>query len=105
MRPWAPIPGAERLPIRNDGTQFDAHMDLVTVRDDEGHLLYRVATENDVTEKSLLQAQLLQSQKIESLGILASGIAHDCNNLLTLARKNVVHLKTVALNDLVADPT
>ena len=38
----------------------------------------------DVTERRSLQHQLLQSQKLESIGTLASGIAHDINNILTI---------------------
>jgi len=37
----------------------------------------------DLTEKKQLEAQFLRAQRLESLGTLASGIAHDLNNILT----------------------
>jgi two-component system cell cycle sensor histidine kinase/response regulator CckA len=37
----------------------------------------------DVTEKQILQDQLLRVQRLESIGMLAAGIAHDINNILT----------------------
>lgn len=37
----------------------------------------------DVTEQKLTQAKLLRAQRVESIGGLASGIAHDLNNILT----------------------
>ncbi|HEY2381833.1 MAG TPA: PAS domain S-box protein, partial [Terriglobia bacterium] len=37
---------------------------------------------NDVTEKKKIEAQLMRSQRVETIGTLASGIAHDLNNIL-----------------------
>lgn len=37
----------------------------------------------DITEKKQLEAQFFRAQRLESLGTLASGIAHDLNNVLT----------------------
>ncbi len=36
----------------------------------------------DVTEKKLTEAKFLRAQRMESIGSLASGIAHDLNNIL-----------------------
>jgi PAS domain S-box-containing protein len=38
---------------------------------------------NDVTEKKSLEAQYLRAQRLESVGTLASGVAHDLNNVLS----------------------
>ena len=37
---------------------------------------------SDVTERKKIEAQLLRVQRLESIGTLASGIAHDLNNVL-----------------------
>ena len=38
---------------------------------------------NDITEKKKLEAHFLRAQRMDSIGTLASGIAHDLNNVLT----------------------
>lgn len=37
----------------------------------------------DITEKKRFEAQMLRSQRLESIGVLAGGIAHDLNNILS----------------------
>lgn len=51
---------------------------------DETHRPKSVLVVNtDITDKKQLEAQFLRAQRMESIGTLASGIAHDLNNLLT----------------------
>jgi two-component system, cell cycle sensor histidine kinase and response regulator CckA len=51
--------------------------------DRDGHPTRTIGIHMDITEKKQLEAQFLRAQRLESLGTLASGIAHDLNNVLT----------------------
>ena len=53
------------------------------LRDGAGNPKSILIVETDITEKKQLEAQFFRTQRLESLGILASGIAHDLNNILT----------------------
>jgi PAS domain S-box-containing protein len=53
------------------------------VRDDTGHPTSILSVDTDITAKKSLEQQFLRAQRLESLGSLASGIAHDLNNVLT----------------------
>jgi two-component system cell cycle sensor histidine kinase/response regulator CckA len=53
------------------------------VRDEANQPKLLLAVETDITEKKALEAQFYQAQRLESLGRLASGIAHDLNNVFT----------------------
>ncbi len=66
-----------------------------------GHPQRLIGFHMDITEKKLLEAKFLRAQRLESLGTLASGIAHDLNNILTpmLAIAQLLPLKFPQLNE------
>lgn len=53
------------------------------VCDEQGKPKSILTVDTDITEKKRLEAQLFRAQRLESIGTLASGIAHDLNNILT----------------------
>ncbi len=72
----------EILNYRKDGTHFWNALQINAIVDVEGTLRYFFASQEDVTRRK--EAALRQSQRMESLGALASGIAHEFNNLMTV---------------------
>lgn len=71
------------------------------VRDEAGRPKSILTVDTDITEKKLLEAQFFRAQRLESIGTLASGIAHDLNNILTpiLAAAQLLPLKLKNLDD------
>ena len=53
----------------------------------------------DITEHKQLEEQLLQTQKMDSIGTLASGVAHDFNNILTVIMGSCTLLMMKAKSD------
>jgi PAS domain S-box-containing protein len=53
------------------------------LRDPAGNPKSILTVETDITEQKQLESQFFRAQRLESLGTLASGIAHDLNNILT----------------------
>ncbi|MEN9518998.1 MAG: hypothetical protein RLZZ381_1586, partial [Cyanobacteriota bacterium] len=56
---------------------------MTLVRDEAGQAKSILTVDTDITEKKQLEAQFYRVQRLESIGTLASGIAHDINNILT----------------------
>jgi PAS domain S-box-containing protein len=52
------------------------------VRNSEGSPHSVLIINTDITEQKKLETQFLRAQRLESIGTLASGVAHDLNNIL-----------------------
>jgi PAS domain S-box-containing protein len=58
-----------------------------------------LVVDTDITQKKQLEKQFLRAQRMESIGTLASGIAHDLNNVLSPILMSVQLLKSKCYDD------
>ena len=72
-----------RLNMSNkDGSLSTVEVLKAPIQDETGRIIKFIVISRDINHQSQLERQLYQAQKMEAIGTLASGIAHDYNNLL-----------------------
>jgi PAS domain S-box-containing protein len=81
------------------GNTLQIHCRATLVRDDQNQPERILVINTDITEKKQLEARFLRAQRLESLGTLASGIAHDLNNVLTPITMAIHHFKRKCQNE------
>ena len=69
------------------------------VQDEHQQAKSILVVDTDITQKKQLETQFLRAQRMESIGTLASGIAHDLNNVLSPILMSVQLLKAKGLSE------
>jgi PAS domain S-box-containing protein len=69
--------------VRKNGEQFWESIHITSIKNDHNEVTNVLAIQEDTTDRKKLEAQVRRSQRLEIIGTLASGIAHDLNNVLS----------------------
>lgn len=96
--------------LRSDCTTFIAEVDASNFIWDGEETIQIIV--RDITEKKKLEAQFLRVQRLDNIGALASGVAHDLNNILSpilmsfdILRKRIPDARTHSLLNLLEENT
>lgn len=81
------------------GKQIIVESRWTLVRDEHQKAKSILVVDTDITQKKQLETQFLRAQRMESIGTLASGIAHDLNNMLSPILMSVPLLKAKVSDD------
>ncbi len=85
--------------LKKDGSSYWAETVILPLRDDIGVITHFIGLGEDITEHKKAREHILRAQKMEAVGLLASGVAHDFNNVLTTILGNVHLAKLDAPNE------
>jgi len=82
--------------VSRDGTRRVIAETVAPIRDKDGQAVGLVLVFRDMTERQKMEDELLKVSKLDALGMLAGGLAHDFNNILTGILGNINLAKLVA---------
>jgi signal transduction histidine kinase/ActR/RegA family two-component response regulator len=77
------------LLVSRDGRRRTVGFKVSPLRQRDGNILGAAIVVRDMTEHERMSAEAAKNVQLESLGVLAGGLAHDFNNILTVILGNV----------------
>jgi two-component system, cell cycle sensor histidine kinase and response regulator CckA len=84
IRQGEPMPSYETVRKRKDGTLVNMSVSISPIETRSGEVVGASKICQDITKIKRLEAQFIEAQKMEVVGQLASGVAHDFNNILAV---------------------
>lgn len=84
------------LLVAKDGTERLIAANAAPIRAQDENVLGAVLVFRDTTEKRHIEEELMKTDKLDSIGLLAGGVAHDFNNILTAIIGNISLAKMYA---------
>jgi PAS domain S-box-containing protein len=90
--------------ISKDNRELIMETRFSLMREKDGRPKSILGVKTDVTEKRKIEVQFIRAQRMASLGLLAGGIAHDLNNVLTPIMLSIDVLKKLVADKPEAQP-
>ncbi|HTB83185.1 MAG TPA: PAS domain S-box protein [Candidatus Sulfotelmatobacter sp.] len=78
------VPAFDTVRRRKDGTLINVSVAFTPIEARDGEVVGAAKHSHDITRIKKLEAQFIEAQKMEVIGHLASGVAHDFNNILAV---------------------
>jgi PAS domain S-box-containing protein len=85
--------------VTRDGREIVVETHWTCLRRPDGTARAVLSISSDVTQARQLENQLLRAQRLETVGMIASGVAHDLNNVLSPILLGIVGLRRRATDD------
>jgi len=90
--------------ISKDNRELIMETRFSLMREKDGRPKSVLGVKTDVTEKRKIEVQFIRAQRMASLGLMAGGIAHDLNNVLTPIMLSIDVLKALVKDKPEAQP-
>jgi signal transduction histidine kinase len=84
VREGAAVISEEWLLETSRGERIPVLIDAGPIRDSAGTITGGIAVWQDISARKRLEEDLLNARKMEAIGLLAGGLAHEFNNMLTV---------------------